>query len=123
MRILIYKRTHRGDPDARGIFGINDCMGSVRDFQYDAVIGVGGVGRQPKACGIAGKINWIGIGPRKIWTAQRHRLLVIFRHFRFYDTSGPQLRVIAPELAARVYGGNVRILLDSLSPTQRVEAE
>jgi hypothetical protein len=30
MRTLIYKRTHTGDPDANGCFGIYDCMGRVR---------------------------------------------------------------------------------------------
>jgi hypothetical protein len=63
MTILIYKRTHRGDPDADGVFGIHDCMGSVRDFAYDAVVGVGGIGDDARAHGIAGKINWIGVGP------------------------------------------------------------
>jgi len=43
MRILIYKRTHTGDPDLKGRFGIHDCMGRVRDYDYDAVIGVGGI--------------------------------------------------------------------------------
>ena len=44
MRTLIYKRTHLGDPDLFGTFGINDCMGEVRARQFDAVIGVGGIG-------------------------------------------------------------------------------
>jgi len=26
-RVLVYKRTHHGDPDHYGQFGINDCMG------------------------------------------------------------------------------------------------
>jgi hypothetical protein len=26
MRILTYKRTHTGDPDAQGRFGFHDCM-------------------------------------------------------------------------------------------------
>ncbi len=29
LRILTYKRTHIGDPDSIGQFGINDCMGRV----------------------------------------------------------------------------------------------
>ena len=37
--VLIYKRTHTGDPDKNGIFGINNCMGSVRDWEFYAVIG------------------------------------------------------------------------------------
>jgi hypothetical protein len=38
MRTLIYKRTHTGDPDASGCFGIFDCMGRVRALDFDAVI-------------------------------------------------------------------------------------
>ena len=113
-RVLIYKRTHRGDPDALGIFGIHDCMRSVRDFDYEAVIGVGGVGAEPRAQGIAGKITWIGIGPRK--TRSRGRTLVTFNHFILDDTNGPRFRADAPNLAARVYRDNIRILIHDLSP-------
>lgn len=49
MRILAYKRTHTGDPDANGVFGVNDCMGRVRSLEFDAVIGVGGLVRSPAA--------------------------------------------------------------------------
>ena len=35
MRVLVYKRTHVGDPDARGRFGIHDCMGQDRSWHYD----------------------------------------------------------------------------------------
>ncbi|WP_112487513.1 hypothetical protein [Thiomonas sp. X19] len=49
MRILTYKRTHVGDPDEFGRFGINDCMGRVRGYRYDAVIGVGGTGWEAKS--------------------------------------------------------------------------
>ena len=122
MRILIYKRTHRGDPDARGIFGINDCMGSVRDFHYDAVIGIGGIGEEPQAHGIAGTINWIGIGPRKVRIDHRRGALVTFDHFLFHDTAGPDFRTEAPHLAAHIYNNNVRILLDDLTATERAEA-
>ena len=49
MKVLVYKRTHNGDPDANGCFGAYDCMGTVRDRQYDAVIGVGGIGPEAQA--------------------------------------------------------------------------
>jgi hypothetical protein len=42
MNTLVYKRTHTGDPDESGIFGIHDCMGQVRGWNFGAVIGVGG---------------------------------------------------------------------------------
>src|SRR4051812_45820013 len=48
MRTLVYKRTHSGDPDPKmGVFGNHDCMGEVRAWPFDAVIGIGGVGQQP----------------------------------------------------------------------------
>jgi hypothetical protein len=43
-RILVYKRTHNGDPDQNGCFGAEDCMGMVRERHFDAVIGIGGIG-------------------------------------------------------------------------------
>ena len=56
MRTLIYKRTHSGDPDPEsGVFGNNDCMGRVKGWQYDAVIGIGGIGQEPTRYGIAGR--------------------------------------------------------------------
>jgi hypothetical protein len=57
MKTLVYKRTHNGDPDVEGRFGIHDCMGQVRGYGFEAVIGVGGVGDEPEAWGIAGKLN------------------------------------------------------------------
>ncbi len=63
MRVLVYKRTHNGDPDASGCFGANNCMGAVRDREYDAVVGVGGIGPEAVLNGIDGQVNWIGIGP------------------------------------------------------------
>ena len=65
MRTLIYKRTHPGDPDRAGRFGIHDCMGRIRRWSFEAVIGVGGVGAGPELHGLAAKVNWIGIGPHK----------------------------------------------------------
>jgi hypothetical protein len=63
MRTLIYKRTHSGDPDPKtGVFGCNNCMKTVRGWVFDAVIGIGGIGREPECEGIAGKLTWIGIG-------------------------------------------------------------
>jgi hypothetical protein len=65
LNTLIYKRTHIGDPDESGIFGVHDCMGQVRRWPFDAVIGVGGKNPWKDHKGIAYKINWIGLRPRK----------------------------------------------------------
>ena len=62
MRTLIYKRTHSGDPDPQtGVFGNHDCMGSVRAWEFDAVIGIGGVGPEPRRHGIAGKLTYVAV--------------------------------------------------------------
>ena len=72
MRTLIYKRTHSGDPDpVAGVFGNHDCMGSVKGWDFDAVIGIGGIGPEPKRNRIAGKLTWIGIGPHSITQTSR----------------------------------------------------
>jgi hypothetical protein len=58
MRTLIYKRTHTGDPDPEtGVFGNNDCMGEVRCWDFDAVIGIGGIGEEPRRYGHSRQTN------------------------------------------------------------------
>ncbi|MCA8002749.1 hypothetical protein [Burkholderia metallica] len=120
MRILTYKRTHTGDPDCYGRFGINDCMGAVRNRHFDAVIGVGGIGAEQRSYGIAGKLTWIGVGPRR--SKGRRGDIVTFEHFLLLDAEGPELLAVAPNLARRVYGGRVRVLLDGYSPAEHAEA-
>jgi hypothetical protein len=73
MKILVYKRTHTGDPDALGRFGINGCMGQIRHLDYDAVIGVGGTGKEPQSFGIDRKITWVGVNPTRQKGASRQR--------------------------------------------------
>lgn len=124
MRTLIYKRTHSGDPDpATGVFGNNGCMGRDRAWSFDAVIGVGGIGREPERHCIARKLTWVGIGPHK--TGDPHRPLVTFDHFLYYGEKGPLLETLAPALASHMYGGNVRaMILDSSSPAkEHLQAE
>src|SRR5205823_1424348 len=49
MKVLVYKQTHSGDPDERtGVWGVSDCMGRIRSWPYDAVIGVGGASIEAK---------------------------------------------------------------------------
>jgi hypothetical protein len=107
MRTLIYKRTHKGDPDNQGCFGIQDWMGKVRGYDFDAVIGVGGKGVQAKAAGIARRLNWVGIGARKEPCRRKRGPQIKFNHFVLYEEKGVELRVIAPKLAERIYSGNV----------------
>lgn len=115
MRTLIYKRTHNGDPDPlTGEFGCNDCMGSVRGWQFDAVIGIGGIGAQSRRHGLAGRLTWIGIGARKIDDPDRPWApRVRFRHFWYKGERGPLLTMCYPALAQRMYDGYVRVLMHS----------
>jgi hypothetical protein len=122
MRVLVYKRTHNGDPDAKGCFGAYDCMGAIRDRDFDAVIGVGGVGLEAQANGIAGKINWIGIGPHKFAVRGKRGPEILFDHFLNFGNGGPEFRDLAPTLAERMYGNKVRHLLDGLDEQELAEA-
>jgi hypothetical protein len=120
MRTLVYKRTHSGDPDpVSGVFGNHGCMGSVRGWKFDAVIGIGGVGSEPSRHRIAGKLTWVGIGPHKTGDPRRPR--VTFDHFLYFGEDGPPFAEIAPILARHVYDRNVRVIMDSLSDAERAE--
>lgn len=100
--VLVYKRTHPGDPDERGVFGIQDCMGRVRLIEFDAVIGIGGIGSQAKSYGIDGKLNWLGIGPHKIPASDGRRgPLVAFDVFHLWEDKGENLSKIATALKRR----------------------
>jgi hypothetical protein len=112
MRILVYKRTHTGDPNSDGVFGGRDCMGSVRSWRYDAVIGVGGIGAEPASHGISGLVTWIGIGPHRAESRYPARgPLVTFDTFELYDQAGTRLDAICPRLARRLFGGQARVLV------------
>ena len=120
MRTLVYKRTHSGDPDpATGVFGIHDCMATVRGRSFDAVIGIGGIGQEPHRCGIARKLTWVGVGPHR--TGDSHRPLVAFDHFLYYGEDGPLFEALAPALAGHIYGRGVRTIMDKLSDQERME--
>lgn len=88
MKTLVYKRTHIGDPDERGCFGNEDCMGRVRGYKFDSVIGVGGKSSQPRSQGIAERLNWIGLGARKFEVKNRKAPIVTFEHFILYEDDG-----------------------------------
>jgi hypothetical protein len=129
MRTFIYKRTHEGDPDPTSrVFGNDDCMGGDRGWQFDAVIGIGGVGRDPKCNGIAHKLTWVGIGAtffdqRETGEAcampDREPLrgpLVTFDDFWYYGVHGPLLDEEYQALARRMYKNkHVRAIIHSPS--------
>lgn len=121
MRILIYKRTHIGDPDQTGWFGINDCMGQVRSYKFDAVIAVGGIDRKAKSQGISRKVNWIGVGPGKEQVPGGRGPVVGFEHFILFNERGKYLSEIAPTLANRLYSTTTRVLIN-LNKEEQKEA-
>jgi hypothetical protein len=126
MRILIYKRTHKGDPNYERQFGVHGCIGRIRGFAFDAVIGVGGVSRQPKKEGISGKINWVGRYPKKSQNpADSRGPLVSFgkKDFRIFEEKGPFLSTVAPHLAKRIYKSGARFIYLSLSHVEQKEAQ
>ncbi len=123
-RTLVYKRTHNkgcgddgrcngGDPCAAGCFGCCDCMGRDRCWEFDAVIGIGGIGREARRNGLAGKVNWIGIGRQDTpaptgWDGP----LLTFDQYLNFDISGPDLYSIAPDLADLMYSVNRRAVMN-----------
>jgi hypothetical protein len=127
MRTLVYKRTHHGDPDADGRFGVHGCMGRVRTWAFEAVIGIGGKRPWPEWKRLAGKVNWIGIGPRRTGaTDKRGFPVVTFDHFLLFGADGTEgwtFAELAPRLAERMYTTNVRVLMDDLDEAERAEID
>lgn len=123
MAILIYKRTHIGDPNPKGEFGVYDCMGKVRNLEYEAVIGIGGTGSEPRSHKIDGKITWVGVNPTKRYRKDLRGSIVTFQYFVLFDKDGPPLHAFAPLLAKRMYEGKVRYLLNRYTESERKEAE
>jgi hypothetical protein len=95
--ILVYRRTHKGDPGPEGLFGINNCMKKVRNWKFDAVIGVGGLNPWHTDKHIAKKINWIGISPVTLDYTEGNRRLA-FEHFLIQEDSGNDVINVAPLL-------------------------
>jgi hypothetical protein len=133
LNTLVYKRTHTGDPDESGIFGIHDCMGRVRQWPFDAVIGVGGKSPWSGDEGLARKINWIGIKPSKSdassavwsgakrpdWSKTYRGPLVTFDCFVFLGEKGPALKTFAPNLFRYMFEDqHVRLVMSRSLPRE-----
>lgn len=123
---LIYKRTHPGDPDGFGRFGNEDCMGRVRNYRYDFVIGVGGTSGEPRSHRLDRKINWVGRWPKRRvhpWPRARGDLIEFSPgDYLVMEEHGPLLQSVSRLLATRVFGTRNRFLNRSLSQTERREA-
>lgn len=125
MRVLIYKRTHPGDPNADGVFGCEDCMGAVRRRRFDAVIGVGGIGPEAQSFRIDRRLNWVGVGAHSTSIPVGLRgPLVTFDRFLLLEDQGPDLQSIAPTLARYMYATHRRVVMpEGLSPTLQREIQ
>lgn len=123
--VLIYKRTHPGDPSPFGEFGNEDCMGQVRNFGFDFVIGVGGIGPEARSHHLNGKINWVGRWPTRgphPWSKRGELVTFAPGDFRIFEESGPLLRNVSATLNNRVYKNRNRFLFDALTKRERLEA-
>lgn len=121
MKILIYKRTHKGDPDERGIFGINDCMGRIRDYDYDAVIGIGGKAPWNDDQDIKYKVNWVGLEPKWINAEGKRADCVVFSHFELYEEKGMDIEENFPNLFRYMYDTQKRFEISSELPGDVLE--
>lgn len=108
MRVLIYKRTHKGDPNSDGIFGHHDCMGRIRNWNYDAVIGIGGKSPWIEDIDIKHKINWVGLNPKKIKSKNQRGDKVVFGHFALFEGNGACIDEQYPNLFLYMYGSRKR---------------
>jgi hypothetical protein len=119
MNTLIYKRTHKGDPNESGVFGIHDCMGQVKRWSFDAVIGVGGKSPWHDHEDIALKINWIGISPCKTEVPGLNGPHVKFDCFVLLEGTGPDLEKLAPKLFRYMFTDrHVRFVMSRNLPTE-----
>lgn len=116
MKVLIYKRTHKHDPDTEGVFGNQDCMGRVRNWSYDAVIGIGGNAPWKEDADIKHKINWIGLEPKKIPSPKQRGDKVVFSHFALYEEKGVYIKDSFPNLFEYMYGSRKRFDMASTLP-------
>jgi hypothetical protein len=116
MKVLIYKRTHKGDPDERGVFGNQDCMGTIRNWNYDAVIGIGGNAPWKEDADIKHKINWIGKGPKKINSHSKRGPIVVFSKFQLFEDTGLPLKDHYPNLFQYMFGNRKRFSMSDALP-------
>ena len=122
MATLVYKMTHKGDPDhARGFWGVEDCMGRIRDYDFDAVIGIGGLTWWKRETSRAGEVVWIGIEPQKVPVQGKRGPLVRFAHFHYFLEGELMLSEIAPVLEKSMH--RARFMRDGFSPVEKREIE
>lgn len=122
MATLIYKMTHSGDPDSDlGCWGVSDCMGQVRGYDFDAVIGIGGRSWWPNETSRAGEIVWVGLGPQQMPGRGKRGPEVRFAHFRYFLEGEQMLSEIAPKLDQSMQNRRIRLYGFSRIEEQEIE--
>lgn len=93
LNVLLYRQKTTKDPCACGIFGIakKDCMGQQRDWNYNAIIGIGGVSAKAVNANIDRKLTWVGINAHKKPVPDKRGRLVTFDHICVMKGFGPKL--------------------------------
>src|SRR5438105_13078156 len=110
MDTLVYKMTHKGDPDPEfGFWGVEDCMGQIRGYDFDAVIAIGGRSWWADQTGRTGEIVWIGLNPQVMAVKGKRGPLIRFAHFRYFREGDLMLRTIAPNLSKAMHRRRFRI--------------
>ena len=100
-KILVYRRTHTGDPSKdTGVFGIHDCMKSVRDWPFDSVIGIGGTKPWRGYENISKKVTWVGVDAHKRSREISNNdysgsSIVTFERIKILDENGPLLEDVS----------------------------
>jgi hypothetical protein len=97
-------------------------MGRVRRRSFDAVIGVGGKSPWRGHEGIALKITWIGISPRKTEAPGLRGPRVEFECFVLWNETGPDLKTLAPNLFRYMFEDqHVRVVMSRSLPSEMQE--
>jgi len=123
MVTLVYKMTHKGDPNPElGWWGVSDCMGQVRKFPYDAIIGVGGRSWWSNETSRVGEVVWVGIGPQQMSVGSKRGPKVRFDHFRYFSEGDLMLSEIAPKLNKSMHTRRFRLYNFSRIEEEEIEA-
>ncbi len=86
-------------------------MGSVRDWSFDHVIGIGGVSPWPEDKEIAKKVNWVGLGRKAYGVSPKGHAIWAFEHFILLNEDGPLLQSDYPLLYGHMLETNRRVII------------
>jgi hypothetical protein len=93
-------------------------------MDFDAVIGIGGIGHEAQVAAIAGKITWVGIGAHRAVSSDRGPQIT-FDKFVLFESRRKELIDIAPTLARRFYTnhGPRYVFDENLTDVEKLETK